>query len=456
MKTVKFPKRSSINIFVMWLVVVVFTVGIQAATVLDEGFESGGKSSYAAANVNLDSGSWYLDDALTGSLSSDRKVGSYAARVRQSGKVRMNFDVSSAETISIQHAKFGSDGTSTWELWKSTNGGSSWTKVGSTITTSSTSLQTVNFTINSSNAVRFEIRKVSGGSNRINFDEIIIEDQASPPPPSGSVHLTMGNPSNAVTDVNQPTNYLMEKTGYVLSYHRDNGRANWVSWHLDTSWLGSTPRQDDFRQDTTLPTGWYRVKSTDFSGSGYDRGHMTPSGDRTKTVADNSETFFMTNMIAQAPGNNRYGWASLESYCRTLANQGNELYIISGGYGTSGYIASGNVAVPTYTWKVIMVLPSGSNDVSRVTTSTRLIAVLMPNQNGISTDWRNYRYSVDYIESLTGHDFYDLVPDSIEDVIESVVDNQLIDDSKIEIDKYAQEEIEAERLWNPKFEQKKK
>lgn len=436
------------------LVFILLTTNVPAATILNEGFESGGKTSYAAGNVTLGTGSWYLSDALTGNLSSDQKIGSYSARVRNSGLVRMNFNLASAGTVSIKHAKYGSDGTSTWELWQSTNSGSTWTKVGSTITTSSTSLTTQVFTVNSSSAIRFELRKVSGGSNRVNFDDITITDYGTPPPPppSGSVHLTMGNPSNAVADSSYPTNYLMEKPRYAMSYHRDNGRPNWVSWHLDTSWLGSTPRQDDFRNDTSLPSGWYQVKGTDFSGSGYDRGHMTPSGDRTKTVADNSETFLMTNMLAQAPNNNQQHWATLESYCRTLAGQGNELYIISGGYGTSGYIAGGKVAVPTYTWKVIMVLPSGTNDVSRVTTSTRLIAIVSPNQNGISSDWRSFRVSVDYVESLTGYDFFSNVPTSIQSVIESVTDTQLVEDSDIFLDKYAQDEIEAERIWNTNFE----
>ncbi len=445
---------TGLTLLCVWTASNFLLTATNAATILSEGFEAGGKTAYAAANVTLGTGSWYLDDALTGNSSSDRKTGSWSARVRNTGKVRMNFNVTSAGTFSVQHAKYGSDANSTWELWKSTNSGSSWTKVGSTITTSSTTLTTANFTVNSSSAVRFELRKVSGGTNRINFDNISITDYgAAPtptptPPPSSSVHLTMGNPSNAVTDVNQPTNYLMEKAQYVMSYHRDNGRPNWVSWHLDDSWLGSTPRQDDFRPDTTLPAGWYQVQATDFSGSGYDRGHMCPSADRTKTVADNSSTFLMTNMVPQAPDNNQRAWATFETYCRTTAGSTNELYIISGGYGTSGYLANGKVAIPTTTWKVVMVLPKGTNDVSRVTTSTRLIALWMPNQNGISTDWRSFRVSVDYVEQMTGYDFFSNVPDSIESVIESVVDNQLIEDWEIELDKYTQEEIEAERKWN--------
>jgi endonuclease G len=394
---------------------------------MTEGFEAGGKTSYAAANVALGSGQWYMSEALMGNLSTDRKTGAYSARIRDTGFVRMNFNRTGAGTVSVQHAKFGTDANSSWELWQSTNSGGSWSKVGSTVNTTSTTLQTASFNINTTSTIRFEIRKVAGGASRLNIDDIQITAVASPtptPPVSTSVHLTMGNPSNAVTDVNQPTNYLMEKTQYALAYHRDLGMPVWTSWHLDSTWLGSTPRQDDFRADTTLPAGWYRVQGTDYSGSGYDRGHMTPSADRTKTVADNSSTFLMTNMIPQLPANNQGPWASLETYCRTLATSGNELYIVSGGYGTQGTIAGGHVTVPSQTWKVIIVLPTGANDVTRVTTSTRTIAVIMPNSGSINSDWRTYRRSVDEVEALTGFNFFANVDDAAENLIEALVDNQ--------------------------------
>lgn len=412
----------------MFVLTMAFTTATMQ-TSFSEGFEAGGKTAYAAGNVALGTGSWYMDDALTGNLSSDKKTGAFAARVREVGRVRMNFNKTGAGTVSIQHAEYGSDGSSTWQLWQSTNSGSSWTQVGSTVTTSAATLQTANFTVNNANAIRFEIRKVSGGANRINFDNVQISNFTSPTPtptptPPSSEHLTMGNPSNATTSVGQPLNYLMEKSQYALSYNRDNGEANWVSWHLDNSWLGSAARQDDFRNDTTLPAGWYQVQETDFSGSGFDRGHMCPSADRTITVAANSATFLMTNMIPQMPANNQITWANLETYCRTLVSQGKELYIISGGQGLQYFIANGHVAVPAQTWKVIIVLTNGTNDVGRVTTSTRTIAVVMPNSGSIGSDWRAYRVSVDQVEAITGFDFFSSVSPSIQNVIEATVDNQ--------------------------------
>ena len=118
-------------------------------------------------------------------------------------------------------------------------------------------------------------------------------------------HLTLGNPSGATTDPAQPTNYLLSKPQYALSYHRDRGIPNWVSWHLSTDWRGSAARQDDFRPDATLPAGWYQVQATSYTGFGFDRGHNCPSADRTSTVADNSATFLMSNMMPQAPRNNQ-------------------------------------------------------------------------------------------------------------------------------------------------------
>lgn len=241
-------------------------------------------------------------------------------------------------------------------------------------------------------------------------------------------NMAMGNPSGANTSY---ANYLINKAQYSMSYNSYRGTPNWVSWHLSSAWLGSTPRQDDFRADNSLPSNFYKVTSSDYTGSGFDRGHNCPSADRTLTVTDNSATFLMSNMIPQAPTNNQQTWANLENYCRTLVNQGNELYVIMGSYGTggtgsSGYkttIANGKVTVPNRIWKVIVVLPVGTNDVSRVTTSTRVIAVDTPNSTSISSSWGTYRTTVDAIEAATGYNILSNVSSSIQSVIEAKVDN---------------------------------
>ncbi|GAB2959232.1 DNA/RNA non-specific endonuclease [Hymenobacter coalescens] len=241
----------------------------------------------------------------------------------------------------------------------------------------------------------------------------------------------MGNPSGATADATKPANYLLDQPQYAMSYHRDRGIPNWVSWHLSSAWLGSAARQDDFRADESLPSGWYRPGASSYSGSGFDRGHMCPSADRTASVADNSATFLMSNMVPQAPNNNQRTWATLEEYCRTLVGQGNELYIIAGAYGTGGTgsagykttLDAGRVTVPRRCWKVIVVLPEGASDASRVSTGTRVIAIDTPNDNALLTTWGSYRTSVDAIEQATGYDLLSAVAPAVQTTVEARTDS---------------------------------
>ena len=232
--------------------------------------------------------------------------------------------------------------------------------------------------------------------------------------------LLLGNPSGATADIANENNYLMPKPQYTLSYNRSKATPNWVAWRLDSSWLGSTPRQDDYRPDPALPAAWYHVQDNDYSGSGYDRGHMCPSGDRTNSVANNSATFLMTNFVPQLGANNQGPWNDFENYCRSLANQGNEIYIITGPLGNIGTIAQGRIVVPQYTWKVVLILPNGSNDLQRVTRSTRAFGIVVPNFPPLNsnTPWRQFRVSVDAVENLTGYNFFSNIPINTQAIIE--------------------------------------
>ena len=244
-------------------------------------------------------------------------------------------------------------------------------------------------------------------------DELFFTTQA------GQEHLLLGNPSGAGVD---PNNYLMIKPQYALSYNRDRATANWASWQLNDSWLGQTERQDDFREDFTLPSSWLQVDGGDYRGSGYDRGHLVPSGDRTASLTDNSATFLMTNIIPQTPDNNREPWRALEEYCRSLVRQGKELYIVAGVYENREEIADGEVIAPHRTWKVVVVLDQPGKGLRGISNDTRVIAVNMPNTLRVNDDWRTYRVSVDTLETLTGYDFLSNVSTSVQADIEASVD----------------------------------
>ena len=261
-----------------------------------------------------------------------------------------------------------------------------------------------------------------------NYSNTFTVATGAPAPYSPSVHLTMGNPTGATADINQPNNYLLEKPEYSLSYNRDRGGPNWVSWHLSDDWTGSLTRVDTFRPDPQLPVEWNRVNQFDYTGSGFDRGHMTPSADRLASLPINQATFLMDNIIPQAPDNNQQTWNNMEQALRTYT-PANELYIVSGGAGIGGSgdngfattIAGGRITVPAYTWKVALVIPKGDNDISRVNCSSLTIAVIVPNTNGTNPDWTTYLTTVDAVESLTGYDFFSNLPDDVENCLEGAV-----------------------------------
>jgi len=248
--------------------------------------------------------------------------------------------------------------------------------------------------------------------------------------------LVLGNPSNARTEISSGNNYLIQKGQYTLSYNSSKGIPNWVSWHLSAAWKGKYKRKDKFKADTAVPTLLYKVKKADYTNSGFDKGHMCPSDDRDGNKIDNEATFFMTNMIPQSPVCNQQTWGDLEEYCRDLAEAGNELYIIAGpsgkgGSGSKGIaktIAKGKIEVPKYVWKVILIIPNGSDDVHRIDENTRTIAVKMPNKQNVNTkEWYEYRVTIDAVEQLTGYDFFSEVEDGVENIIEQIKDSQEIE-----------------------------
>ena len=429
-----------------------------------EDFESGTKTAYATDCVQLTTGKWTFSDALIGTLATDAKNGAKSVRLRN-GYLGMNFDITGLNTLYIKHAKFGSDGTSTWQLLMSTDGGKTYSQLGANITETSTVLVTDSFKVTATGKIRFQIKKA--GTTRINLDDITFKGTGDPgltigatdtapkdttntgtvtpgrgtpiagadaPPASGdNSNLLMGNLSGAQASVVMPENYLIDQHYYTESYSMTRGEPNWVSWHLDASNItGAASRQDNFAAFTGLPSGWYQVQNNSYTGSGFDRGHNCPSGDRTSSTDANSATFLMANMIPQAPQNNQQTWEGLESYLRTQVLSGNEVYIIMGSYGSGGVgsasasivttINGGKVNVPSNVWKVAVILPVGNGDLGRVTAATRVISVNTPNINSINPDWKQYIVTVRDIEKATGYNLLSALPQSVQDAVETKKD----------------------------------
>lgn len=161
---------------------------------------------------------------------------------------------------------------------------------------------------------------------------------------------------------------------------------------------GASKRRDNFRPD---PKVFPQCSATlaDYAtiGSTHDRGHMAPAGNNTQSDEIMSESFYLSNMVAQVANNNRGAWRLLETAERQWAQTpGTDFYIISGGIFDVGHAVTGNgLGIPTRLYKIIIERNSG-----------RVMAYLMPNAAITpATDWVRYQVPVAAVEEATGMRF---------------------------------------------------
>lgn len=240
-----------------------------------------------------------------------------------------------------------------------------------------------------------------------------------------SYQMQLGNPTGAITDPNNHSHYLIQRTVEAIDYNDTLGQANWTSWDLTAADIGTVTRSTSFYTDTNLPTGFHRVTTSEYTNTGFDRGHMCASDDRTDTTNDNKTVFFMSNIVPQNPDLNQGPWEALETYCRSLTTSNYEPLIICGPVGFDGTkLNTGYVSVPQYTWKIVVCVPPGTGTaLSRITATTRVIAVKMPNIAGIrSIKWTNYITSVNRIQYDTGYTFFTALSSTIATALRAYVD----------------------------------
>lgn len=229
--------------------------------------------------------------------------------------------------------------------------------------------------------------------------------------------ISIPEDKSKTTETNEDNDFLVSRKSFVLSYNHSRGSANWVNWHVQASDIGKI-RKDAFHADPLLPVAW-RIPSTAYSGTPYQRGHMCNSKDRSTTLAKNNETFVMSNMQPQLPELNMGTWKKLEMETRRLILQGQQAYIWAGCYGGDKGIFNGKITVPSKCYKIIVLLPARAKGLAGVNANTKVIAVIMPNIVSINPDWKVYVKTVDLIEQETGYNFLSKLPDQIENILEA-------------------------------------
>jgi endonuclease G len=195
-------------------------------------------------------------------------------------------------------------------------------------------------------------------------------------------------------------NQYLCKNGYALNYNYTTKVSYYAVEYLKRSDLvKNASRKDDFREDLAVPIQ-FRATLKDYQGSGLDRGHMAPAANHTNSAEAMSETFFLTNMMPQSPGNNRGIWKYLEENTRFWAQTYGEIYIITGTIfdGNSQTIGNG-VKVPSFVYKIII-------DPKRI----KAISFLFPNIKLDPKTTEQYIVTIEQIETVAGINFSPTIP----------------------------------------------
>ena len=161
----------------------------------------------------------------------------------------------------------------------------------------------------------------------------------------------------------------------------------WSAEHLTAASLAvarTTTREGEFHPDDRLPPA-DQAQLEDYRRSGFDRGHMTPSGDMPGEQAQ-QQSFSLANMVPQAAALNRGVWEGIESAVRDLAVQEGELYVVTGPAFAGRRLRSigpDGLLVPSSTWKAVYDPRTGGagvyvcHNTTRPTCSTVSVATLV-------------------------------------------------------------------------------
>ena len=202
---------------------------------------------------------------------------------------------------------------------------------------------------------------------------------------------------------------IISHTGYSLLYNEKYKQANWVAYELTKQETNKIfERSNNFISDPKVKS--VNAFDKDYKGSGYDKGHLAPAADMGWSATTMTESFYYSNMSPQQQGFNRGIWKKLEELVRTWAIENQAVYVVTGpvlskGLSTIGY---NKIAVPNYYYKVILDYKEPN---------IKGIGFILPNESSKSL-LQNYAVSIDSVEKVTGIDFFYLLKDQEENLIE--------------------------------------
>ncbi|WP_420604021.1 DNA/RNA non-specific endonuclease [Flagellimonas sp.] len=228
--------------------------------------------------------------------------------------------------------------------------------------------------------------------------------------PNGNEDITIAEseflPSSTTGDV-------VHHEHFMLSYSEPHEQAEWVAYKLEKDHL----TQDDRKRPYFIEDPKVKTKSADwrnYKGSGYDRGHLCPAGDRRFSKYAYNETFYTSNISPQDRDFNAGVWNRLEQQVRYWCKKYGDLMIVTGGVLKNGLeeIGEEDVDVPNTFYKLVFRKNGNSVDV---------LAFLIPNKES-QAPLNSFLVTVDEVEEQTGINFFKNQTESWQKKVEETVD----------------------------------
>lgn len=198
------------------------------------------------------------------------------------------------------------------------------------------------------------------------------------------------------------TTYTISGESYDLEYNGATKTAYWVYEKISKNNFEKNCGRKEvaFEPDPEIPDV---VKSTlqDYQGSGFDRGHLCPAGDRTYSCKALKETFYLSNISPQLPAFNQGYWNKVEDYTRKLVNYNDVIHVFTiplflpeeneeGKFVHYKVIGHNNVGVPTHFAKLIF-------------TSNDHYVFILPHKNiDLKTNLESFKTTLEDLEKKSG------------------------------------------------------
>ena len=228
---------------------------------------------------------------------------------------------------------------------------------------------------------------------------------------------TLANSPDPIYYPGSTTGDIIQHRYFTLSYNEDHEQAEWVVYEITREHL-NMPKADrsafSFRPDPAVHTE--SATPRDYSGSGFDRGHLCPAADMSFDTTALGESFYMSNISPQAKGFNTGVWKEMEDLARDWGRKYKRVIVVTGPMlsrkGVS-QIGFSKVTVPVGFYKAIYAPEQNI-----------AIGFIVPNQRSIRPVME-YAFNIDYIEKLTGLDFFPQVLSGEQEKVESELDKSL-------------------------------